>query len=112
MHNRETTITHYDPNIRWGSHSIQDDLCHFGYRGTYTLEPVSGNCRAGHHLSDAPERFHDAIEEALEQGGTLELTNAEGDVLVFGSNNLDEDRDFEEMVVGSRIINFTEEATP
>ena len=112
MHNRETTITHYDPNVRWGSHTIQVDLCHFGYAGTYTLEPVSGNCRAGHHLSDAPERFHDAIKEALEEGGKLELTDSEGNVLVFDSNNLHEDRDFEELVVGCRVTNFTEEKNP
>ena len=112
MHEKQKTITHYDPNIHWGSHTIQVDLSHFEYSGTYTLEPVSGNCRGGEHLSDAPERFHEAITEALEAGETLELTDSKGNVLAFDSDSLDEDRNFEDMVVGCRVISFTEETNP
>jgi hypothetical protein len=102
-------INNYDPNYRYGVHTVEVTLQVDEYRKTLTYE-MGGNCK-GFTI------FESCIDESLEQigfynddeddecGCTICLTNDEGDELEY---DIFDESDLENIIVGLKIVDFVE----
>lgn len=110
-------MKNYDPNIRWGTHTIKFSFQRWDYKGFITLRK-SGNCKGLDILSldeedsfdqllfENPIGFEFLLEDDEDNGWfKMTLSNDEGDELLV-EDTLEELAGY---VVGIEIIDFVED---
>jgi hypothetical protein len=105
--NMKNGLQNYDPNIMWGTHTVEVTLQKWGYTGTLSYE-TRGNCKGFAVLDGC---IDDLMYQLLEDDDQelIRLTLAKpngGDTLTC---EIWDERDLESMIVGVRIIGFQPE---
>lgn len=98
----------YDPNDRWGTHTVELHLMMWEQEARVTTT-IGGNCRGFSILEDALERYADQLYDEQGEQPTIILTSKQGDEETR-LHCSPEDESIEEwlrsMCVGVRILSF------
>lgn len=106
-------LKNYDPNFRYGVHTIEVTLQQWDYKGTVRVK-IAGNCKGLSLMGDIDESIFDSFpdiesdcnfEIIADEWFVAQLKNASGDILEV-EDDLDELR---KMIVKVEIIEFVPE---